>query len=324
MNAKKNILSFYAFCICFSTLAQNLVPNPSFEIFSLCPSVSPQINNATGWSSYRETPDYYNSCDTSTFRSVPQNWAGFQYASIGDAYAGFFTYSSIVLYREYLGAQLINPLVVGQRYYVNIKVSLTNSSGALCATNNIGALFSTIQYNTSSPTPVSNFAHVFNSTPIQDTTNWTTISGSFIADSAYQYIIIGNFFDDANTTFIKMNSSNNCYSYYYVDDICVSTDSIVCSTGTAIIENKNIAENISVFPNPTSGNATITYTLPQGETQGKIIIYDTQGKEVKRFNVDRTFDSLVISTENLQSGLYYYNLQTTQGISAAKKLIIIK
>lgn len=78
------------------------------------------------------------------------------------------------------------------------------------------------------------------------------------------------------------------------------------------------------YPNPTRSSTRIDYTLPNGVNKGEIVFYDTQGKEVKRFNVDRTFDSLVISTEDLQSGLYYYNLQTTQGNSESKKLITIK
>lgn len=323
MNAKKYILTFYAFCFCVSICAQNLVSNSSFEIFSLCPNAPSQINKANGWSNYRDTPDYYNSCDTSTFTSVPNNWAGTQFAATGNAYAGISPYTSIILYREYLGSQLVNPLVVGQRYYVNIKVSLTNSSGALCATNNIGALFSTIQYNTSSPTPISNFAHVFNSTPIQDTINWTNISGSFIADSVYQYIIIGNFFDDTQTTFIKMNSSNNCYSYYYVDDICVSTDSIVCGI-TAINENENPAQNISIFPNPTNGNATITYTLPQGETKGEIIIYDIAGAQVKRIAITSGNSTIELDDSALQSGTYFYQLTTNKGVAGTRKLVVVK
>ena len=85
----------------------------------------------------------------------------------------------------------------------------------------------------------------------------------------------------------------------------------------------NNAQNILMasmaYPNPTRSSTKIDYTLPNGINKGEIVFYDTQGKEVKRFNVDNTFNTLMISTEDLQSGLYYYNLQTTQGISEAKK-----
>jgi hypothetical protein len=78
------------------------------------------------------------------------------------------------------------------------------------------------------------------------------------------------------------------------------------------------------YPNPTRSFTKVDYILPNGVSTGEIVFYDTQGKEVKRFNVDNTFNSLQISTEDLQSGIYYYNLQTTQGNSGAKKLITVK
>lgn len=78
------------------------------------------------------------------------------------------------------------------------------------------------------------------------------------------------------------------------------------------------------YPNPTRTSARIDYTLPNGVNKGEMVFYDTQGKEIKRFNVDRTFNNLTISTEDLQSGIYYYNLQTSLGNSDAKKLVTIK
>ena len=95
-----------------------------------------------------------------------------------------------------------------------------------------------------------------------------------------------------------------------------------------IVANPNNTQNglmaSTAYPNPARSSTKIDYTLPNGVNKGEIVFYDTQGKEVKRFNVDNTFNSLQISTEDLQSGLYYYNLQTTQGISEAKKLVTIK
>lgn len=87
---------------------------------------------------------------------------------------------------------------------------------------------------------------------------------------------------------------------------------------------ENRIELSNSYPNPTNSTTKIDYTLPNGVNKGEIIFYDTQGKEVKRFNVDRTFNSLLISTEDLQSGIYYYNLQTVQGNSGAKKLVTVK
>lgn len=98
------------------------------------------------------------------------------------------------------------------------------------------------------------------------------------------------------------------------------------STGIVAAPNSELNQLRTSFPypNPTNSTTKIDYTLPNGVNTGEIIFYDTQGKEVKRFDVDNTFNSLEISTEDLQSGIYYYNLQTAQGNSEAKKLITIK
>jgi Secretion system C-terminal sorting domain len=88
-------------------------------------------------------------------------------------------------------------------------------------------------------------------------------------------------------------------------------------------EQNNIRTSMA-YPNPTGSSTTIDYTLPKGVNAGVIVFYDTQGQEVKRFNIDNVFNSLVISTEDIHSGIYYYNLQTTQGFSDSKKLVTIK
>ena len=76
--------------------------------------------------------------------------------------------------------------------------------------------------------------------------NWTTISGSFISDSAYQYVSIGNFFDDANTTLIQMQDTVfDRSAYYYIDDAYVSSDSLAGG-----IAEQDVQGNIKTYPNP--------------------------------------------------------------------------
>jgi hypothetical protein len=78
------------------------------------------------------------------------------------------------------------------------------------------------------------------------------------------------------------------------------------------------------YPNPTSSQIHIPYSIPDGETQGEIIFYDMAGAEVKRFKVDRTFSDLILSTTDLTAGSYYYQLITAHSKSEGKKLIVIK
>ena len=84
-------LLYFLFVICFRTSSQNLVPNPSFEGRSSCPSGTSQIHLATHWNDPMVAPstsDYLHTCSSKNTSSVPQNSFGYQYARTGNAYAG--------------------------------------------------------------------------------------------------------------------------------------------------------------------------------------------------------------------------------------------
>jgi len=78
------------------------------------------------------------------------------------------------------------------------------------------------------------------------------------------------------------------------------------------------------YPNPNNGSTQIDYAFPPGVNEGEIVFYDLQGMEVKRFKVDRTFSTLLISTTDLAAGTYYYQLQTSAQNSGGKKMVVIK
>lgn len=78
------------------------------------------------------------------------------------------------------------------------------------------------------------------------------------------------------------------------------------------------------LPNPTNQNTTIDYKLPDSANQGEIVFYNQQGTEIKRFKVDRTFDSLLISTTDIPAGTYFYQLLTGSNVITGKKLVVIK
>ncbi len=81
---------------------------------------------------------------------------------------------------------------------------------------------------------------------------------------------------------------------------------------------------ISNYPNPSKGETTIEYELPQGVTNADLVFYAIQGQEVKRFKVSNAFHDIIISTAELDAGTYYYQLQTSSGFKAGKKMVVIK
>lgn len=269
---KKTLLSFFIFFFpLLGAVSQNIVPNPSFEDTVHCPEMLSALHYSNGWIININSADYFNSCCKDTLRvSVPKNACGYQCPANGKAYAGFWAYTDNNLdANEFLGTQLISPLTIGQKYYVSFKVSLADALGINCGIDKLGVLFTNANYDSvfvlSPNTLIANSAHVYSSQIITDTVNWSIIKGSFVADSAYQFVLFGHFFDSTNTNFNCYNS-NFKNSYYFIDDICVSIDSLtceipngpnICDSGDYIFETNLTKESIAIYPNPTKDNIFI-------------------------------------------------------------------
>lgn len=206
--------------------SQNLVPNPSFETYTLCPNNTGQISNATGWIAAISSPDYFNSCATNTNVSVPKIFflGNYQQAKNGNAYAGITTLGSFGNnIRENLSIQLMSNLI-NNSYYL-VKLYAVNMQCYKIANNNIALNFSSILTTTVSFGGVVNLPmHVykFGNPVIKDTLNWTEIMGIYKANGTEQYITIGNFKDDMNTKIDTTNYGSFGYAaYYLIDDVSV-------------------------------------------------------------------------------------------------------
>jgi hypothetical protein len=249
----------------FFSFPQNLVPNPSFEENTACPvTIGFQgYSKPLHWEKWNESPEYFHACAGSlggvdTLIKVPLNGMGFQYALDGDAYVGlvaFGTGGGGVNSREYVGCQLLEPLMVGTSYdlsfFTNVAFGGTYWSPTR-ACSNMGLLF-TMQPNiwTGLNGPLfamRNYAHLHRAAIISDTANWTLVSGSFVADSAYQYMVIGNFFSNALTDTMHLAPNNEFGAYYFVDGVCVRPSGQPCEFITGIADP--VAQGPPVWPNP--------------------------------------------------------------------------
>lgn len=272
--------------------AQNLVPNPSFELLTdTCPCNIGFQGTAKPlyWEKWNQSPEYFHACVESTCMAdtlidVPQNGFGFQYAQDGDAYVGMGAYDGNGDFREYVGCQLLAPLQVGVTYnvslYANVAVDgnywLYNST---IACNNLGMLF-TMQPNIwtdvdQPPFALRNYAHLHSTAIISDSANWTLVSGTFQADSAYQYLVIGNFFSDALTDTSHIGSGLFYVSYYYVDGVCVTTNAESCPFLTGVEELQ--AGVIGVFPNPAIDNLEVSCGMAG---MARVEVFDAGGRLV--------------------------------------------
>lgn len=303
------------FVVVKNSYGQNLVNNYSFEDTVACPGIL-RIDKAVGWMIFRDSPDYFNDCNNMCC-GVPNNMGGFQYARSGIAYGGFVVKSLGSLnFHEIIGSSLNQPLVIGQSYYVSFYVNRSynhlqfNNYNNLAA-NKIGLKFTTVPYSMTNPIALNNIAHIFTNSIITDTIGWTKISGTFTADSAYNYLAIGNFFDDSLTSHIKLDSIASM-AYYYVDDVCISTDSNYCNSISSL-SHFDLENPINVFPNPVNDELNI-----QGIGFTKIVIYDNLGRIVftKKFElpVYHTHVKLPI----LRKGLYFVKIKTLKSYYTKK------
>lgn len=93
---------------------------------------------------------------------------------------------------------------------------------------------------------------------------------------------------------------------------------VVCSpVGTSIAENKNSIQ-ASVFPNPFSGNTTLSITHYTGKST--LIITDVLGHEIKHETIYGTTQNIQIN--NAAPGLYFYRIILEIGQQLEGRLII--
>lgn len=320
--------------------AQNLVPNGSFERYSICPNNYSQADYATGWiksltfnyGQNNDHTDYFNNCTTTSF-GTPVNVWGNEIPSDGVAYQGMAPkYTPYGFdYRENIYTQLSSPLVVGTPYYVSFQISLADEFQK--ATDKMGIKFSTVP-----GFDINNFAHVYCLTPITNQNGWTTIQAIFTADSAYKYIGLGNFFKDLWTN--EVMACPSCIidaTLYYLDNIkvfkvcewvdSVSTDSVIDNgerrfNNSSSLKNSLEVNTLKCFPTPASNELSILYNFPDRKGEFQVELLDQKGTLVKQFDLN-TENARVTKLEipDLISGIYLCILKCDGEILSSQKII---
>lgn len=310
--------------------AQNLVPNWSFEEISSCPEEFGQVELATGWLIFRaaQSCELFHACGTVPYASVPGNAFGHQWPATGNGYAGGYSYSASepwpYVAREYYGIELSQPLIPGQQYHATLKVSRApedrsafSPGGHRYASNNMGLLFSTGFFLQNELDPVPGYAHVRTQQVIEDSLTWTIISGSFIADSAYRYVVVGNFFSDEETDAIVVNPDGYWnLAYYYVDDVCVSPDPLYCQLISGLAETAS--SSFRVWQG--EGGALQLAGLQRSEV-AHIVVHDAIGRLVAQQQV-RERDSMSLGTLSWTSGAYVVVAHLQHGGRLAERVFL--
>lgn len=307
--------------------AQNLVPNPSFEEYIECPTgYGPYegMDRALDWHTTLGGPELFNICDQGDTAGVPVNCFSYQMPASGVGYMGMWAFGNCECpsgLHEIVGARLTDPLVMGQTYWASLKVSWTTGYPNLdcfpgLASNNVGLLCrmdSVAQgFGNGGWGDFPNHAHVNSTTIITDSVGWTTVAGSFMADSAYRFLYVGNFYGDDQTQFVVMNAAGDQVAYYYVDDICLSPTPGYCPEAVGLQEYDGLFQPVATWLG--MSNSILIHDLPSGETYA-LDLYELTGRLVARENVTATSDPTpwVVRDQPMSQGIFILRIRGGPG-----------
>jgi hypothetical protein len=278
-----------------------------------------EVDTCIGWFRVINTPhdfcspDYFDTCSAGP-NAIPSNSLGFQYPFQGHSYMGLYTYLWSSFYREVIGTKLTDTLTPGNAYHISLRVSRgnwTNQAYNCSASNKLGMRFTSYEYTNVDTPAINNYAQVFTDSIIEDTVNWVLLDWNYIADSAYLYVYIGNFFDaiQTDTTVIDAPIGQFGNAYYYIDSVNIVCTSANCINGLEAFQ----IDSPALFYD-SENNIINSKGLKEPCV---ILLYDETGRETlrQRINSDER-----INISQLSNGLYVAVLQSAHK-TAYKKII---
>lgn len=315
-----------------SAQAQNLLPNPGFEETDSCklglgfrfPEQGP-----LHWFSSNGTPDHLQGClNHGAANGLPLNGFTFQEPLDGESCVGMFSYyqNGNSQQREWVMVELLVPLVPGQTYYGSFYANAGFGGNAQypqiwLASSNIGMLFTMQARQWDFPLafpPFLNTAHILRPEILADTVDWTLVSGSFVADSAYRYVMIGNFFSNALTDTLHFAPPGDPWAWYprgytLIDKACVSASANGCDMANGL-EPVSI-EVSELFPNPAISELRLRNTIG-----GMGRIHDAIGRTVWDGRI--TEGSWVLDVSDWSRGMYTLRLRDKGGHRSFKFVLV--
>lgn len=304
--------------------AQNLVPNGSFEEYTECPDYWADIPNVVGWVICGGSPDYFNACRDSIDFGVPLNAVAYQYPSHGSAYCGVATYAVQPSNpKEYLCTHLLEPMQVGAAYSVSFKVSPGGfgnyfmGSVPRYTSRGIGVLFTVHQPDLPS-SAFDNSSPIFLDEVLIDTLNWTTVSGVLVADSAYDYLSIGNFFDNDHSAPLELDLNGGLQgAYVVVDEVCVVLGESGCDFSNGVADLSSFSW--AVFPDPFTSETSVSFGQ-EVRSPMRLLCHDVTGRLLQTWSIPRGATRLTMSTDALAIGALLFTIENPDGTRWCKRV----
>ncbi|HTF04872.1 MAG TPA: hypothetical protein VK826_12685 [Bacteroidia bacterium] len=229
--------------ISFSLSAQNLVPNPGFESLKQtpCDHVGDKIADYIGSWQQGSTGeagiacDNNGKCETSCAKG---NTTGYgEEVPHGGHNVGWVCCCKSPGSRSYLGVTLAMPLTVGREYYFEMFVSVPEHTTYY--TGNIGVCLRTGAFAQAIEAPIYGTPQVNNEELISVTNGWAKVSGKFVADKAYTWMLLGNFKANTETVMKSVDSpvpgGSKCHCCFYLDDVLLRAVSNLSVSGDSVV-----------------------------------------------------------------------------------------
>ena len=175
--------------------------------------------------------------------------------------------------------------------------------------------------NLQNPMEYNNYGkHVFkNKIIIEDTVNWTKISGCFRANGGEKYFAVGSIRDTnqiATEQFISWGNDVAVLSYLYLDNFNVH-ECDTCCLGEFPYE-----DHVSVASNPGNASSPTTFTvLLNPNTSGILSVFDSAGRLVAKEECSELLTTYTLP--ELANGIYQYALTTSNGVKDVGKVLVV-
>lgn len=226
MNSPKsnlNLLLIVIFVVCclYSSKAQNLVPNPSFEnTRTNLKKMKHEMRNfdiLSDWKTLTNSPDaHHPAVSEMKFDHKAPNFLqqfGSQEPRTGEGKVGIYVTGNNT--KESIVTKLNQPLKAGRYYYFHMYVSLGEGKVSNSCTSSIGSYFTA---RVPRITETSTYKlHIESSEMICDTKEWTKVCGVYRAKGTEKYMSLGYFSDTPNGKGLRGGSFSD--AYYYIDDV---------------------------------------------------------------------------------------------------------
>jgi gliding motility-associated-like protein len=209
-------------CLSNTSKAQNLVPNPDFELMNDCDFAGyPIMGGIADWFSFnyqKNTVDVLNTCLPYPELQPPNTIRGYGYPHSGNSMVGI-VYVQEVNYREVVSVALTNELLKDSAYCVSFWVKNSRIENMYYWVEQIGLLFTNAIID--STVIVQSSPDIRSGTDLGNP-EWLEVSGYYIAQGGERYANIG-FFGPSIQKYqsLPFDPVGSTSPYYFIDDVSV-------------------------------------------------------------------------------------------------------